>query len=205
EAERIAQEFIDSGGQFTGSINSCSEILKVEPWCGVIKSAVEISRPEWEELFPTTDFYIVRRMLYGGELPYQRNLLVVEQDGTRYGVGTFQRLMDVNNVTITEENRELVAKTLVLMMLPDFIEHGVRFVAWEEGDWRSTLRLNFNYSLTLRTELGGYEIRWLFVFHEGDLLTASGWVVEEGVGEFTPVSREGPRPPPQAGLEYWKR
>jgi hypothetical protein len=205
DTERIAQEFIDTGGQFTSSPASCNEILKVEPWCGVITSAVQVSSPEWEELFPTTDFYIVRRVLYGGEIPFQRNLLVVEQDGNKYGVESYQRLLDLNNVEVSSENREIIAKSIVLMMLPDFIEYEVRFATWEEGDWPSRIRANYNYSLTLWTQLGGYEMRWLFLFYEGELLTALGWVVDEGIGDYVAIPREGPRPPSPEDFEYWNK
>jgi hypothetical protein len=63
----LARELIEPRGQVTFSADECSEILETEPWCSVIKSAKPITRPEWEELFPQTDFFSVRVDVYGGE------------------------------------------------------------------------------------------------------------------------------------------
>ncbi|MEE8390742.1 MAG: hypothetical protein V3S14_08115, partial [Anaerolineae bacterium] len=94
--EVLAQTLAQSGGQFTSSVDECSEILTTEDWCGVIKGTVRIIRSEWEELFPETEFYVVRRDLYGGEFAQQRNMLIVEQDDQRYTAETFDRLLATN-------------------------------------------------------------------------------------------------------------
>ena len=102
---------------------------------------------------------IVRTVIYGGEVPFRRNMLLVPHDGDRYGPVSFHQLLEANGVEVSEENYEAIAKSHVLMMLPDFIEYEVRFLDWEEGDWPSTIRKNFNYRMAIWTELGGFEFQ----------------------------------------------
>ena len=200
--EKIVQSLLEAGGQYTSSSKSCGAILAAEPWCIVVLYAEKTSQPEWEELFPATDFYLVREVINGGELPYKRNRLIIEQAGQRYSVKSFQSLLDANNVQVSEENREIIARALILMMLSDFIDHEIRFQSWETGEWRSPIRLPFNYKMTVWTELGGFEMPWLFLFYEGDLYLAGGWIADERVGDYIEIPIDGPRPPSPENFIY---
>ncbi len=187
--EVLAQTLAQSGGQFTSSVGECSEILKTEDWCGVIKGTVRIIRSEWEELFPETEFYVVGRDLYGGEFVQQRNLLIVEHDGQRYTADTFDRLLKANGViTITNENRELVAKAFALMTIPDYLEEEIVFTKWEEVDMPQA-RYPYNYCVDVWTKIEGLEAIWCFVFRNGQLKISSGpFVQQTGVGDYVPAS-----------------
>lgn len=76
--DKIVQSLREAGGQYTSSPKSCGAILAAEPWCIVVLFAEKTSQPEWEELLPATDFYLVREVIYGGEIPYKRNRLIIE-------------------------------------------------------------------------------------------------------------------------------
>ncbi len=186
--EVLAQTLAQSGGQFTSSVGECSEILKTEDWCGVIKGTVRIIRSEWKVLFPEIEFYVVRRDLYGGEFVQQRNLLIVEHDGQRYTADTFDRLLKANGViTITNENRELVAKAFALMTIPDYLEEEIVFTEWEKGDWPASFGERYNYRLTAWTRILGLRPRWNFIFRDGRLREADGGVLEYQVGDYIDV------------------
>ncbi len=205
EEELVATSQHDSS-QSVSSPEECTEVLKTEPWCNVTKYAKHITRPEWEALFPQAEFYLVRYDLYGWETLQQHNLLIIEQDGQRYTAETFDRLLAANGITvITDENRELVAKAFALMTIPDYLEYEIEFSGWEEGSWSSPIRLDYNYTLTVWTELQGLRIQYWFLFHDGLLLGAEGYVSEQGVGDHIDMSFETLSPPSLESLSYWRR
>ncbi len=175
--------------QSASSADECSDILKTEPWCNVVKDAVRITRPEWEELFPQTEFFLVKYDVYGGEFgPQQRNFLIVEQDGQRYSAETFGGLLDTNNITITDENRELVARAFVLMALSDYLEEEVIFSNWGQVDGpRAFSDLRFNYGITAWTKIQGLEFQWWFLFFQDHLRVTGGEVTEHGTGDYIDV------------------
>ena len=144
---------------------------------------------EWEELFPQAGFFLVRVDVYGGESRRYRNWLIVEQDGQRHTAETFDRLLAANGVTeITDENRELVAKAFALMTIGDYLEGGVVFTDWIEGDWPA-MTGSFNYALVGWTEIQGLGVSWGFVFHDGSLKEAEGpFITESHAGEYIDVS-----------------
>jgi hypothetical protein len=185
--ELLARELIEPRGQVTFSADECSEILETEPWCSVIKSAKPITRPEWEELFPQTDFFSVRVDVRGGEFPRYRNWLIVEQDGQRYTADTFDRLLAANGVTeITDENRELVAKAFALMTIGDYLDAEVVFTKWEEGEWEG--EYTYDHYLKAWTEIQGLEIWWWFVFEDNHLrIVTRGGIAEYHVGDYIDV------------------
>jgi hypothetical protein len=202
----LARELIQQSGQVVYSAGECDRILKGEPWCSVIKSATGITRPEWKELFPRTNFFLVKTTLYGSESSRQSNWLIVEQDGQRYTAKTFDRLLEANGIaTITDENRELVAKAFALMTIPDYLEAEVAFTKWEEGSWPSSIRLDYNYALTAWTKIQGLKAQWRFLFYEGLLIGANGYVPEYGIGDYIDVPFERLPGPSPDSLSYWRR
>ncbi|MCP4544265.1 MAG: hypothetical protein GY832_44700 [Chloroflexi bacterium] len=187
--ELLARELIQPRGQVTFSDDECSRILETESSCSVIKSAAPIIRPEWEELFPQTNFFLVKTNLHSyDEFAGQPKWLIVEYDGQHYTSETFDRLLKANGVTITDENRELVAKAFALMTIPDYLEEEVIFTEWEVGEWDSGLFMYTNY-LKAWTKIQGLEILWWFAFNDNRLKAATRFrVVESHIGDYIDVS-----------------
>lgn len=155
-----------------------------------------ITQPEWEQLFPDTDFYLIglagrnQNELYDHSY---RHRLVAWQKGQYYTTETFDDLLKVNGInTITDENRELVARALVLMTrkMPDRIEKEVSFRDWREGDWPASFGFRYNYSIVVWTEIQGLEFWWRFIFEDGRLREAEGSILEAGVGDYIDVPEE---------------
>ncbi|MEE8390640.1 MAG: hypothetical protein V3S14_07590 [Anaerolineae bacterium] len=167
-----------------------------------------VTRLEWEQLFPNTDFYVIE---WTGRYQareydyYSRRRLAAWQDGQHYTADTFDELLKVNDVVITAENRELVAKALVLMTLHDYIEEDVVFYDWrrEDGPWAAPLGssdyLYYNYRITAWTKIQGLEFTWWFLFLEEDqvirLRQARPRLLGRGVGDYIDVSYEVLPPP----------
>lgn len=177
--------------------------------CVWLDSTQVITRPEWKRLFPDTDFYLLD---LGGYRPdsmdiySSRRRLAAWQDGQHYTAKTFDRLLRANDVlTITEENRELVAKAFALMTIPNYLEEEVVFTEWEEGSWPSSIRLNYNYAITAWTKIQGLKIQWRFVFYEGSLIGAQGYVLDYNVGDYISIPFEKLSRPSQDSLRYWRR
>lgn len=202
EEELILKQLAGSGGQFVISISDCGDNLALEP-CSLIQSVERITRSEWEQLFSHTDFYIIRTITYTDDVPYQHNLLLVRNDKDGYVPVSIPQLLNVNGVVISAENYEAMARSLVMMELPDFIEYEVRFLDWEEGSWPSPIRMSFNYRMIAWTQLGGFKIQYYFLFHEGQLLGAEGRILDEEYGDFITIPLEGPRAPSSESLTYW--
>jgi hypothetical protein len=168
--EEIVEEFVQSGD--VRSINKCSSDVMVA--CYVLQGVAQIMRPEWTELLPETEFYLVKRMLFA-DVPRQLNVLIIEQDGQRYKANTFDRLLEVNGVVVTDENHESVAKTWALMTVPDYLGEEVIFTKWEKVTYTAEQAIPpYNYNLQAWTKLGGYEVGWQFVFGNTQLEVASG-------------------------------
>jgi hypothetical protein len=45
--------------QSATSSQDCFEILKNQEWCNVVTNVIQLLRPEWDQLFPQTEFYLV--------------------------------------------------------------------------------------------------------------------------------------------------
>jgi hypothetical protein len=185
--ELLARELIEPRGQVTFSADECSQILETEPWCVVINSATHITRPEWDELFLQTDFFLVKvhyRPQFGHDA-HQGNWLIVEQDSQRYTADTFDRLLAANGITeITDGNRELIAKAFALMTIPDYLGDEVIFIEWEEGDWPDA-RHHYSHSLKAWTKIQGLEIKWWFVFEDGWLkIITRGGISKYHTGDY---------------------
>jgi len=159
------------------SPEQCSAILQTEPWCSIVKSAKRIEQPEWTQLLPTTEFYLVAYDLIGLEAQQSHNLLFIEQDGQRYSVETFDDLLDLNRITINDQNRELVSKTFALMTLADYLNQEIVFTDWQAGKWEG--RHTFDHYLKAWTKVQGIEFWWWFTFGDGRLK----YIVRDGVAD----------------------
>lgn len=203
--EELVIERQHHSSQSASTPEECTEILKTEPWCSVVKDAVRITRPEWEELFPQAEFFLVKYDLYGGEFVQQRNLLIVEQDDQRYTAETFDHLLEANGITeVTGENRELVARAFALMTIPDYLEEEVVFEQWEEGSWPASFDWHYNYGLTAWTEIQGLTIQWWFMFEDGHLRITDGAVIDRQVGDYIDIPFTELSPPSSdAFLHYY--
>ena len=172
------------------SPEECIEILETQPWCTITKSAKRIEYPEWTELLPFTEFYLVAYDLIGGEGKQSRNVLVIEQNGQSYRAETFDDLLDVNQIVVTDQNRELIAKAFALMTLADYLGGTVDFTQWENVSLSRPARHAYNYHLMALTEIGPIEVDWWFVFSEDHLEIASGpeWrsLVSDSQGQSLP-------------------
>jgi hypothetical protein len=188
--EELLVERQHYSSQSASSPEECGDILKAEPWCNVARDVVRIKRTEWEELLPQAEFFLIKYDVYGSELgPQQRNLLIVEQDGQRYTIDTFDRLLAANGVAeITNESRELVAKAFALMTLADYLEGDVVFTDWMEVDWWARTG-RMNYGLVAWTQVQGLKYTWGFMFKDGQLREVRrNGVAEYHTGDYIDVS-----------------
>jgi hypothetical protein len=180
---------------------NCSQYLWTKP----------IIRTEWIELFPSAHFYLLgfhqvenrETNSYG----YRRDYgVIAQQDSQRYTAQSFGHLLEANSITtISDEKRELVAKAFALMTIPDYLEGEIVFTKWEEGIWPSSIRLNYNYTLTAWTKIQGLKIQWRFIFYEGLLIGADGYVQEQSIGDYIDVPFEELPGPSRDSLTYWRR
>jgi hypothetical protein len=187
QENQIIRELEWSSRSFTTKYDKCDDILKTEDWCNVIRGVAKITRPEWDELFPKTEFYVVRRLLVGSELPKQSNLLIVEQDGQQYTPKTFDILLAANRIKINDDNQELIAKALALMTLPDYLENEITFTKWEVD---TTQPAPFDYCLTAWTKIQGLVLKWCFMFSnpQYELIAAGPEVDQDRSGDYIDVS-----------------
>lgn len=97
----------------------------------------------------------------------------------------------MNDVVVTEENRELVARALVLTRLPDYLWDEIRFSDAGETDKRGTLpHQQFNYTITSWTKIQGIRVQRYFAFYGGNSLYAVGEAIEYHSGEYIDVPLE---------------
>ena len=205
EEAALFQEIVQSGGQFTSNESNCNKILEKEPWCSVVLMVTPVTHHEWINLFPTTKFFLVKRMVSDQNSRFQSNWLIAKQGSQRFTVEAFDSLLDASNIVVTDMNREEIAKAFVLMSLPNYIEDEISFSNWSKDDQRSIIRMNYNYTLTSWTKIQGLRISWLFIFYEGKFITAAANPPEYHVGEYIDVSSDILHPPSQESLEYWNR
>ena len=138
--------------------------------CVAPDSIKQITRPEWAGLFPDTDFYVIGLLGHDEVTTYDhsyRRDLVAWQDGQYYDAESFDRLLAINNIKITEENRQLIAKAFALMTIPGYLADEITFLEWKEGNWPTS----YNYDRVLKawTKIQGLEIWWWFDFEDGRL------------------------------------
>jgi hypothetical protein len=187
--EKLLIEMQHHTSQSASSVDECNEILRTERGCNVMKSVERITRPEWEALFPQTEFFLVKYDRYGGEFGQQKfGILIIEQDGRRYAAETFDRLLATNNISITDENREPVAKAFALMTLANYLEEEIVFTEWTKGNWPASFGTSFNYALVAWTKIQGLRISWGFRFQDGHLTEVEGvWFSDSHEGDYIDV------------------
>jgi len=191
----------------------CSSCIPVPDGanCSLYLWTKPITKIEWTDLFPSTRFYLLGfHQIENGETNsygYRRNYgVIAQQDSQRYTAQSFGHLLEANSITtINDENRELVAKAFALMTIPDYLEEEIVFTKWEEGSWPSSIRLNYNYALTAWTKIQGLKIQWRFIFYEGLLIGADGYVQEQSIGDYIDVPFEELPGPSRDSLTYWRR
>lgn len=136
-----------------------------------------ITRPEWEELFPEAVFYLVELGLWrsGEALPAHQKQdggthvqIVAWQAGEAYPLGQFTRLLAQNEVPVTAENRERIARALALMSMPNHLNGEVRFLEW--GPIPRSFDPHATHILEAWTEIWGCRAAWYFEFSDQDLL-----------------------------------
>jgi hypothetical protein len=140
-----------------------------------------ITKPEWRKLFPETDFYLVDFRSYRSFemlLPHEAQESSVSrsvlgwQDEQAYRSGTFDQLLEINGVVITDTNREVVARAFALMSIPSYLGREVRFLEWHAVD-PETYRHEYSHYLRAWTEIWGCEVEWYFLFKNQQLSTVS--------------------------------
>jgi hypothetical protein len=191
--------------QSAASVEECREIFEIEPWCQVYWHARHITRPEWEELFPDTVFYLVKYDLYGGEFAEHHNWLAIKRMGDYLIRDDFQLLLGGNHVFVTDENRETIARAFVLMSLPDYLDEEIVFSDWEEGSWPAGFGMHYNYRIKSWTKIQGLKFQWYFLFDEEGLLGVDGGAPERNVGDYIDVPFEELPVPPRQRLKYWRK
>jgi hypothetical protein len=205
EEQALLVEMQHRTSQSASSVDQCSEILKTQPWCSVPWYVKYITRLEWERLFPTVRFLLLKYNLYGGESVQHRTILFAEQGGQRYLLPDgFRTLMDSNHAPVTDENRETVARAFVLTTLADYVEEEIVFSNWEQGSWPAEWTDPYNYKITVWTKIQGLQIEWVLRFDEQGLQTARGGVEEYSVGDYIDVSFAS-LPLSSLELRYWRR
>jgi len=140
-----------------------------------------ITKPEWEQLLPDTVFYIVDigswrslEVIYPPERQdgHITRHLAAWQNGQIYRIGSFDRLLEDNAITINDSNRELVARSFALMSIPEYLGRDVRFLEWKPVE-PGAYRYNYSHALKAWTEIWGCEVFWWFVFTDGQITVVS--------------------------------
>lgn len=165
EGELLAEEQ-SNNSQTVASIDQCVEVFKTETGCNIVQSVRQITRPEWEQLFPDTRFYLgnYTRITASSDEPERHlHFLIVEQDGQRYYPETYDHLMAANHVELTAENRELVARGWALMTIGRFLNDEVEFTSWEPNS-KPFNAYEDAYDLKGWARFGGLEMAWTFEF-----------------------------------------
>jgi hypothetical protein len=202
--EKLLIEMQRRSSQSASSVDECAEILKAEDGCNVMESVERITRPEWEELFPQTEFFLVKYDRYGGEFgQQQRGILIIEQDGQRYTAETFDRLLTANDITITDENRELVVRAFTLITIPYYLEEEIVFTEWAKSNRSARFGERYNYSIMVWTKIQGLRTQWFFRFENGYLRDILRMQSEYHIGDYIDVPFE--ILPPPGSEEYFFR
>jgi hypothetical protein len=187
------------------SDRECREVFETYNSCYVYRYARHITRLEWETVFPRSTFYLVKYDQYGGEFVEHHNWLAIKKASSYLSRDDFQLMLELEQVVITDENRETVARAFVLMSLPDYLDEEIVFSDWEEGSWPAGFGLYYNYAITAWTKIQGLKFQWYFLFDEEGLLSVDGFAPERNVGEYIDVPFEELPVPSRQRLKYWRK
>jgi hypothetical protein len=188
EEEALFQEVIHSDAQFTSNGDTCGKILETEPWCSVVLTVTRVTRPEWTSLFPTTKFFLVKRNVLGQETGFQSNWLIAKQEHQQFTVDTFDKLLTTDGITVTDQNRELIAKAFVSMKLADYLEAEITFSNCGGIDKPAAGGMRYNYGLRVWTAIQGLTIDWGFLYYKGELFRVGAYDLQKNSGNYIPVS-----------------
>jgi hypothetical protein len=177
--ERVLQEIKNISPQREASSpDQCDAILQSQSWCTITKSAKRITRPEWDALFPKTEFFLVEYALIGEETQQLHHVLVIKQDWESFRADSFDRLLDMNRIVITDRNRELVAKAFALTTLGDYLGEEIDFTDWQAGKWQG--EYPYDHYLKAWTKVQGIEFWWWFTF-ENDRFK---FITRDGISDY---------------------
>lgn len=168
---------------------TCNQLIESgqEDRCLILKGITRLEKEQWSRLFPNTFFYQIRfHQRTQDEFTDQVNsrLFIAWQDGRRYGPGNYDELLALNEIDITDDNRELVAQAFALMTLPDYLTNEIIFNKWESGEWDG--RHRYTHRLVGWTRLEGLNVNWWFQFNDGNLrLATRAAVANAHTGDYT--------------------
>ncbi len=142
---------------FTSSRADCVQAVDngTKKACVYVTNIELATRPEWEQLFPDTDFYLVDTggwrsneglLAHETQNSGHSRHLVAWQNGQAYDSETFDRLLEANAITITDTNRELVARSFALMSISNYLSGDVRFLEWGDVE-PGTYQYNYSHYL----------------------------------------------------------
>ena len=155
-----------------------------------------ITRPEWEQLLPDTDFYLVGLAGRHQDTMYDHSYrleLAAWHEDKGYVAETHDRLLAANGITgYADDNRELVAEAFALMTIPGYLGEEIVFTEWEDIKGQpGQYKHDYNHCLRGWTELQGLEVGWCFVFVKGYLKIATGPMgIQQGIGDYVEVHFE---------------
>ena len=140
-----------------------------------------LQQAELQELFPATTFYLIDigswrsdKNLAAHETqssPLSR-MAVAWQDEKIYFLKDINLLLKANGTTITDSNRETVARSIALLSIPNYLGGEVHFSEWlpvEPGNYRQ----NYTHSLQAWTQVWGCDISWWYVFKGAGIKVAT--------------------------------
>ena len=133
-AEVAAQQFVPD---YFPNKDACHEAVAggMVTECMYAGSVQSVTRPEWEQLFPNAEFYLIRLDAYHPENEYSdfssRYKLLAWQNEKQYDAKLFDQFLKANGIAITEENYELISQAFALMTLKEFITEDIIFTHWE--------------------------------------------------------------------------
>jgi hypothetical protein len=193
------------------SAQDCDQVWQQQQNCLVYLATTPLLRPEWQQLFPKADFFLTKNATLIDNpdqwAPLKGSQVIALQEGQHYSATSFPQLLEANGITITEQNRETVAKAFVLMALAYYLDGDVVFSDAGEIDVQGGLPSErYNFGITAWTKLQGLKITYGFLFEKGRLLQVAGSVIEPYTGDYIDVPPElFPYPVPlPLNFSFWE-
>lgn len=147
EIEEIEYEMETEFGHIHPACTSdTGDPLPPDANCRHYLAATVQTTTQWIELFPQTHFYLIKfdlatncsTSITCGIDDYQ---LIAQQDNNRFRVKEFNQLLKANGILISDENRQLVAESAILMWLAEFVQEEISFAGWQAEDSQNALSL----------------------------------------------------------------
>jgi hypothetical protein len=190
-AEQLGQQLKQERGMVS-SAQDCDQVWQTKENCLVYLATTPLLRPEWQQLFPKADFFLTKNATLIDNpdqwAPLAGSQVIAVQEGQRYTAASFPQLLEANGITITEQNRESIAKAFALMTLAYYLDGDVVFSEAGEVALQGAFSFErFNYRIVAWTKLQGLQLEYLFIFEKGHLLQVAGGVIEPYTGDYTDV------------------